>query len=85
MLPARPRRSSPLSRIVFTAFSLAALVHASALTQSVAVGAFDDHGDVGAPKNAGKTTYNAATQEYTLTASGTNMWATRDEFHYAWR
>jgi TolB protein len=49
------------------------------------VGEFTDHQDVGAPKNAGTTTYNGAAQEYRLTASGTNMWATRDEFQFAFR
>ena len=32
-----------------------------------AVGQFEGHGDVGAPKLAGSATYNAATQEYALT------------------
>ena len=36
-----------------------------------AVGQFEGHGDVGAPKLAGSAAYNAATQEYTLTAAGT--------------
>lgn len=49
------------------------------------VGEFADHTDVGAPKHAGNTAYNAATQEYLLTASGVNMWGTRDEFQFAWR
>ncbi|HEU4653174.1 MAG TPA: DUF5050 domain-containing protein [Steroidobacteraceae bacterium] len=52
---------------------------------SAAVGDFSDHQDVGAPKNAGTTTYNGASQEYRLTASGTNMWGTRDEFQFAFR
>jgi Tol biopolymer transport system component len=49
------------------------------------VGQFDDHADVGNPKVRGAATYNAASQEYVLTAGGTNMWAARDEFHFAWR
>ena len=49
------------------------------------VGEFTDYGDVGSPQHAGRTTYNAASQEYVLSGSGTNMWGTRDEFHYAWR
>jgi TolB protein len=44
-----------------------------------------DHGDVGRPKQAGSARFDAATQEYTLTAAGENMWDTRDEFHFAWR
>lgn len=49
------------------------------------VGEFEDHADVGGPKIAGSTAYDAATQSYTLAAGGTNMWATRDEFHFAWK
>ena len=49
------------------------------------VGDFEAHGDVGSPKIAGYTTYNAASQVYTLSAGGTNIWAKRDEFQFAWR
>jgi TolB protein len=48
-------------------------------------GRFDAHGDVGAPRISGSTAYNAVSQEYTLTAAGTNMWGPRDEFHFAWK
>ena len=85
MLPARPRRSSPLSRIVFTTFALAALVHASARTQSGVVGEFEAHGDIGAPKIAGSATYDEAQQQYALSAGGVNMWAQKDEFHFVWK
>ena len=40
------------------------------------LGEFEDHADIGAPKLAGAATYNAASQEYLLTASGC---------HFAWR
>jgi TolB protein len=46
---------------------------------------FTDHTDVGAPKNAGSVSYNSEKQEYTLTGSGENMWAQRDEFSFVWR
>lgn len=49
------------------------------------LGQFDGHGDVGAPKIAGSATYNAATQEYHLSAGGVNMWAQRDEFQFVWK
>ena len=55
-------------------------------TQTYAsVGLFDEHADVGSPKNAGSATYNEASQEYTFTGSGLNMWAERDEFQFAWK
>lgn len=53
--------------------------------QSIQVGVFDAVSDVGAPKNTGNTRYEAADQEYTLSGSGTNMWDTRDEFHFAYK
>jgi TolB protein len=49
------------------------------------LGIFDEHADVGAPKRAGAARYDAATDTYTLDASGTNMWSGRDEFHFAWK
>lgn len=57
----------------------------AATAQAASVGQFESHEDVGAPKRSGAAAYNAASQEYLLTASGTNMWGTRDEFHFAWR
>ena len=49
------------------------------------VGVFDSHADIGSPKHAGSAQYNAVSQEYTLTGSGVNMWAQRDEFHFVWK
>ena len=59
--------------------------HAAASPADRPVGQFESHGDIGSPKMAGNAVYNGATQEYTLTAGGTNMWDTKDEFHFAWR
>ncbi|HEX2851958.1 MAG TPA: biopolymer transporter TolR [Opitutaceae bacterium] len=49
------------------------------------VGEFENHLDVGSPKIAGSATWDATAQTYTFTAGGTNMWGTRDEFHFAFR
>jgi TolB protein len=49
------------------------------------VGYFEANQDVGSPAIAGATVYDAKAQTYTITASGTNMWGTRDEFQFAWR
>jgi TolB protein len=49
------------------------------------LGYFEKSGDVGNPAIAGSTSYDPATQTYTIVGSGTNMWATRDEFQFAWR
>src|SRR5688500_9068009 len=56
-----------------------------ALAHAGALGAFDDHADVGAPKIAGSAVYNPLLQAYTLRAAGTNMWGPRDEFHFVWK
>jgi len=55
------------------------------ISQDGRLGQFEGHGDVGAPKLAGSADYNAVSQEYSLSASGLNMWATRDEFQFVWR
>lgn len=58
---------------------------ASAFAQGATLGRFDGHADVGAPRIAGSAVYNPLSQEYTLSAAGTNMWGPRDEFHFAWK
>lgn len=49
------------------------------------VGIFDGQNDIGPVKHAGSGIYDSATQKYTLEGSGTNIWATHDEFHYVWK
>jgi TolB protein len=53
--------------------------------QNNPVGIFDNHADIGHPKNAGSTVYDANTQQYTLTGSGYNIWFERDELHYTYK
>ncbi len=57
----------------------------TAFSQDQPLGDFDGHGDIGSPKNAGSAAYNPDKQEYTLTGSGINMWATSDQFHFLWK
>jgi hypothetical protein len=33
----------------------------------------------------GSVEFNAASEQYTITGSGINIWGTHDEFHYAWK
>jgi hypothetical protein len=69
------------------------LITMSALLSSTAlpafpqdtVGEFIGHSDVGSPKIAGSASYDGASQEYTLTGAGTNMWLGRDEFQFVWK
>ncbi len=65
--------------------AFAAIAAGAGLSGQQELGYFQGHGDVGQPAIAGSTTYDAATQTYTMSASGTNMWGPRDEFHLAWR
>ena len=46
---------------------------------------FEGSGDVGDCKLSGSMRYDKASNTYTLTGAGTNMWATNDEFFMAWR
>ncbi len=61
------------------------LLCASTVRAETPVGEFTDHGDIGAPKKAGSARYDAKSGAYTLTGAGLNMWAERDEFHFAWK
>jgi Tol biopolymer transport system component len=49
------------------------------------VGVFTNTSDVGHPKNAGATTYDATAQSYNLKGSGYNIWFNKDEFQYAYK
>ena len=84
-----PLRSRLLGRCprVVPLLALAAGVGATlpVLAQDSRVGEFEAHSDVGSPRIAGSAAYNAVSQDYTLTAAGQNMWAQRDEFHFAWK
>src|SRR4051794_12915682 len=55
--------------------------------QSQALGIFSGSGDVGTPSTIGPGTssYDAATQVYTIAGGGENMWAAADHFHYVWK
>ena len=68
---------------LFVALALGALACAS--PNGGPLGDFEAHGDVGQPAIAGYATWNAASQVYTLSAGGVNIWGKRDEFHFAYR
>lgn len=46
------------------------------------VGIFNEINDIGNPLLGGKSIYNEALGEYTLTGAGENIWFMRDEFHF---
>ncbi len=85
-----PRRWSPRSRgpLQPAGLLLAAVALVSTPIQGQqrgGLGAFETQGDIGGPRVPGSGTYNAVSQTYALAAGGVNMWADRDEFHFAWR
>ncbi|MEO5562471.1 MAG: hypothetical protein ABIR18_03530, partial [Chitinophagaceae bacterium] len=49
------------------------------------VGIFENHVDVGNPKKAGSAKFDAATQTYTVTGGGYNIWFNRDEFQFLYK
>jgi TolB protein len=60
--------------------------HASGEERKMAttkVGAFDIVGDIGAVRIPGSTSYDQENQSYAISASGKNLWAAEDEFHFA--
>lgn len=52
------------------------------MSQSVPVGDFQNHADIGNPKIKGATLYDSNEQAYTLKGGGYNIWFNRDEFQY---
>jgi TolB protein len=49
------------------------------------IGVFDAEGDVGNPQSKGKVVYSSATQEYSVTGGGNNMYHAGDQFHFVWK
>jgi TolB protein len=76
---------TPLGTALLALWAVTALGPSPALGQDGRLGPFEAHGDIGSPQIAGSAAYNAVSQEFSLSASGVNMWATKDEFHFAWK
>jgi len=49
------------------------------------LGIFEGESDIGAVAHAGSAQHDPATATYRITASGANMWANFDEFHFVWK
>ena len=73
------------SRSFAASVLLAALWWSGAAAQQKPTGLFEHHEDVGNVATAGSVVYDAEKQTYQISASGTNMWAGKDEFHYVWK
>ena len=64
---------------------LTCLFAASAFAQAGPFGSFTHSDDVGAPPLQGAAEFDAATGQYKITGSGSDIWAKADQFHYVWR
>jgi len=64
---------------------LVCLLAASAFAQTGKIGAFTNSDDVGGPPIKGSAEFDAATGQYKITGSGSDIWAKADQFHYVWR
>ena len=70
---------------LLAALAIVSLTPAWASPNGGPLGDFEAHVDVGSPKIPGYATWNAASQLYTLSAGGVNIWGKRDEFQFAYR
>src|ERR1700761_490923 len=59
--------------------------HRDPVTANRPVGIFDNQTDVGAALAPGDAAYDKASDSYTITSAGYNIWYTRDEFRYLWK
>ena len=64
---------------------LACLLCASAFAQTGTLGSFTHSDDVGAPPIKGAAQFDAATGDYKITGSGSDIWGKSDQFHFVWR
>ncbi len=83
ILPALPPLA--LMPTLCCAFAVGVIVPARGSDPSAAVGVFDQHGDIGGVGAPGSAAFDKDSQEYLLSASGTNMWGDHDEYHFAWK
>ena len=58
---------------------------AAAVPQEGQLGVFDAHGDIGNPKLGGAVSYDVASQAYTVSGAGNNLWFTNDQCHFLWK
>ena len=61
------------------------LLAATVFAQTGKWGVFTNSDDVGAPPIQGSAEYDAATGQYKITGSGTDIWGKADQFHFVWR
>ncbi len=59
--------------------------HRPTKTDPAPLGVFLGQSDVGGALVPGSSTYDAATQQYTVRSAGYNIWYSRDEFRFVWK
>ena len=75
----------PFLPALLCACAVAATNSARAGDEPAPVGVFEQHGDIGGVGVPGSAAYDGDSQEYLLSASGTDMWADHDECQFAWK
>jgi TolB protein len=73
-----------LAGLVFAAKN-GALTQQAGAPVATPVGIFENHGDIGTVLHAGAAEYDAAKGSYAMSASGENMWFTKDAFQFVWK
>ncbi len=56
-----------------------------AQSEAPSLGILEGHQDVGTVLHPGSVAFDAAKQQYTVSASGENLWGTADAFQFAWK
>ncbi|MFP5230164.1 MAG: TolB family protein [Acidobacteriota bacterium] len=72
-------------RPLFAILIAAALGGFSVPVHAQTLGLFEGQTDVGSVTPPGSASYDSASQNYTLTAAGANLWGTADAFHFLWK
>jgi TolB protein len=69
----------------FSMFIMLFFATANLVAQTHNLGVFEESNDIGKCNIKGSAIYNPATQEYTMSGSGDNMWFGKDAFHYLYK
>jgi len=74
-----------MPKLYYSIIMSTVIAGSSAFSQNAPLGLFEANTDIGAPKLAGSSAYDAAKNEYTLSGAGTNMWANSDQFQFLYK
>ncbi len=74
----------PMSKRRFL-ITITCLLAATPFARAGKFGSFTNSDDVGAPPLKGSVEFDASTEQYKITGSGTDIWGRADQFHFVWR